>query len=118
MNVPELPIIEFVDPDDSTAAAEIRRACETIGFFYVSGHGVPAQVIEEALATSQAFFALPTAEKEAIAVTRRNYRGYIPMAAFSANAGDRMRHDHTWHIGHALSFGDKVTLRFEFRSNK
>ena len=89
MNAPELPIIELAHGSDRSTAAEIRRACETIGFFYVRGHGVPAQAIEDTLTASQAFFALPTAEKEAIAVTRRNYRGYIPMAAFSANSGDR-----------------------------
>ena len=44
--------------------AEIRGACETVGFFTVVGHGVPDELIEEVAARSRAFFELPDAEKE------------------------------------------------------
>ncbi len=70
-------------------ASEIARACEDTGFFYARGHGVPAGVIDAAWAACRGFFALPAADKLAVAVSRRRYRGYIPMAAFSANDGDR-----------------------------
>lgn len=95
MNESGLPIIDLrtftgANGDRRHAVAtEIQRACEETGFFYLSGHGVPGEVIGEALAASAAFFDLPTAEKRAIAVTPRNYRGYIPLAAFSANKGGR-----------------------------
>ena len=69
------------------AADEIARASETIGFFLVTGHGVPPAAIAEAWAETRAFFALPQAEKDALAVTRERYRGYIPLAAFSPNDG-------------------------------
>jgi isopenicillin N synthase-like dioxygenase len=45
-------------------AAEVRRACEGVGFLTVVGHGVDGQLIEEVAARSRAFFDLPDAEKD------------------------------------------------------
>ena len=44
-------------------AAEVRRACEDVGFLTVVGHGVDAQLIADVAARSRAFFDLPEAEK-------------------------------------------------------
>ena len=59
-------------------AAEIGRACETIGFLMVTGHGVPQGLIDEADGLSRAFFDLPLEEKMSIAIgeksARRGYR--------------------------------------------
>src|ERR1051325_1793630 len=59
-------------------ACQVASACEEIGFFAVTGHGVPDQVIAELVAQSYAFFDLPLAEK--LAVRRplpEQNRGYI-----------------------------------------
>jgi len=56
----------------------IRRASETVGFFYVRDHGVPAALRERAFAQAKAFFALPEAAKREVQVNRR-HRGYIPV---------------------------------------
>lgn len=41
------------------AAAAIREACETIGFFAITGHGVPQETVDAARREVMAFFALP-----------------------------------------------------------
>ena len=60
-------------------AGQLHRACEEIGFFAVTGHGVPGAVIGELIAQSYAFFDLPAAEKLAVRRPRpEQNRGYIP----------------------------------------
>ena len=51
----------------AATAAEIGRACEEIGFFYIKGHGVPEAVIARAWSLAEAFFALPDEAKRAAA---------------------------------------------------
>lgn len=46
-------------------------------FFYLKGHGVPKERMDEVLKLSRAFFARPTEEKEAISISKEDMaRGY------------------------------------------
>ncbi|MPZ79774.1 MAG: isopenicillin N synthase family oxygenase [Actinophytocola sp.] len=76
-----LPVIDVSDP--TAAAGEIERACRDTGFFYVTGHGVPASLRSRLDAESRAFFALPEQEKLEIEMSRggRAWRGYFPVGA-------------------------------------
>ena len=49
--------------DRRAVAQKIGAACRDIGFFYVTGHGVPAAVIERTVDASKAFFARPREDK-------------------------------------------------------
>jgi len=77
-----LPVIDLSawgDDDRALAdvAARIGAACRDVGFFYVVNHGVGAELINAAFAQSKAFFALPVAEKQRIAIeTIGGNRGY------------------------------------------
>jgi isopenicillin N synthase-like dioxygenase len=44
-------------------AGQIQAACRERGFFYVTGHGVPAGLLDELAGASAEFFALPLASK-------------------------------------------------------
>src|ERR1700730_17071985 len=60
-------------------ARQIASACEQIGFFAITGHGVPGAVIADLIAQSYAFFDLPLAEKLVVRRPRpEQNRGYIP----------------------------------------
>src|SRR5882672_1239146 len=59
-------------------AAEVRRACERIGFFYLAGHGVPQALVDGAFAASREFHALPLADKHALKINENNI-GYLPV---------------------------------------
>jgi isopenicillin N synthase-like dioxygenase len=61
-------------------AAEVRHACENIGFFYALGHGVPETLIDRAFAASRRFHALPLEEKLKLRVNENNI-GYLPINA-------------------------------------
>jgi hypothetical protein len=46
-------------------AGQIQTACRERGFFYVTGHGVPAGLLGRRAEASAEFFALPLADKHA-----------------------------------------------------
>ena len=59
-------------------AAQVRRASEQVGFFYLAGHGVPETLIDSAFAASREFHAMPLAEKLALKLNENNI-GYLPV---------------------------------------
>ena len=81
-----LPVIDMAalfgdGPDRARVADEIARACEAHGFFYLVGHGVTPKILGALEAESRRFFALPLAERMAIAMDKggRAWRGYFPV---------------------------------------
>jgi isopenicillin N synthase-like dioxygenase len=83
-----LPIIDmgplFVADDlagRKRVAGKIARACRAHGFFYLTGHGIGRDVLNELEAESRRFFALPEASRMAISMDRggRAWRGYFPL---------------------------------------
>jgi isopenicillin N synthase-like dioxygenase len=81
---PVVDISAFVRADGSerdrcNIARQIANACETIGFFAVTGHGVPRSVIADLVEQAYKFFDLPLDEKFAVKRPRpEQNRGYIP----------------------------------------
>lgn len=64
-------------PRSAQVARQIREAGLAAGFFYVSGHGIPAALIERQFALTRAFFDLPQAAKDAVSLKHsRSMRGY------------------------------------------
>ena len=86
-------------------AEEISRACEHIGFFLVSGHGVDPALCEQARRESMAFFELSLEEK--LAIRRQqddlSVRGYEPLGTehLSATIGVETPPD----LKESISFG-------------
>jgi isopenicillin N synthase-like dioxygenase len=86
----ELPVIDVAPLTDGSQGAagaavaeHIQAACRDRGFFYVTGHGVPADLLGQLADASAEFFALPLADKLQIAMERggRAWRGYFPVGA-------------------------------------
>ena len=69
-------------------AALIRQACEDRGFFYITGHGVPDDLIADVLAGARALFELPDDAKQAVhkANSPAN-RGYEPLGGQTLEPG-------------------------------
>jgi isopenicillin N synthase-like dioxygenase len=67
----------------AAVAGQIQAACREHGFFYVTGHGVPAGLLDELTGAAAEFFALPATAKMEIAMERggRAWRGYFPVGA-------------------------------------
>src|SRR5438477_200295 len=65
---PLIDLTDFVRPDAAPVARQavvdaVARACATIGFLAVTGHGVPQRAIDDLTAASYAFFELPMADQ-------------------------------------------------------
>ncbi len=75
------------EAEKAHVAGTVRDACETVGFFYLAGHGIGGEIIRAMRDILVEFFARPECEKLCVAITPDLYRGYIPIAAFSANDG-------------------------------
>src|ERR1700757_3388389 len=55
----------------------LREVAHEVGFFYLIGHDVPAELTGRMLAAARRLFALPQAEKDAVAMVRSpHFRGY------------------------------------------
>lgn len=59
-------------------AEQIRRACTTHGFFFISGHGFTPQEREEVMNASRAFFDLDKSTKAAMPIRVRAYLLALP----------------------------------------
>ncbi|HEY0107208.1 MAG TPA: 2-oxoglutarate and iron-dependent oxygenase domain-containing protein [Rhizomicrobium sp.] len=83
----QLPVIDVAplfggDPASrARTAGAIGAACRTHGFFYASGHGIAAALLERLDEAAREFFALPQAEKNEIAMVHGGpaWRGYFPV---------------------------------------
>jgi isopenicillin N synthase-like dioxygenase len=90
VTAPSLPVVDVAafatgtEHDTAAAASAAGRIDEIfreIGFLLVTGHGIETAVKERMLEQLRLFFALPTEEKEAIAIGRSPcHRGYVGIA--------------------------------------
>lgn len=61
----------------SALSEQLREVGHEVGFFYLTGHGVPDALIARMLAAARRFFALPAEAKDAVAMVRSpHFRGY------------------------------------------
>jgi isopenicillin N synthase-like dioxygenase len=82
--VTAIPVVDMAPlraGDADSVAGAIDRACRETGFFYVTGHGVPADLAARVDTLAREFFALSDEEKARIAMPRggRAWRGWFPL---------------------------------------
>jgi isopenicillin N synthase-like dioxygenase len=86
---PAVPVIDVapltggVVGAGTAVAEQIQEACRQHGFFYVTGHGVPQELVDDLAGASAEFFSLPLPDKLEIGMERggRAWRGYFPVGA-------------------------------------
>jgi isopenicillin N synthase-like dioxygenase len=80
----KLPIIDVSDlvsgDDAMRVAGEIGAICRDVGFFYVTGHGIPAETTARLFSEARRFFSSPSDIKEAASIKQSPHnRGYVGM---------------------------------------
>lgn len=80
VDVGTIPVIDIAPllngGDAADVAAQMHRAATEIGFFYLKGHGIAPELVEQAFAVARDFFELPVEAKETIAVNTHQ-RGWM-----------------------------------------
>lgn len=79
LNLPILDLSRLDAGDEAAAAfrADLRAATHDVGFFYLTGTGIPAELEQRLHRTARAFFELPEEDKLAIEnVKSPHFRGY------------------------------------------
>ena len=84
--VPEIDFAPFLSGDASGKAEvteKIGTACEGIGFFYLTGHGIAPEITEGIFTASRQFFALSSEQRHdpSLLISPRHSRGYQPLGA-------------------------------------
>lgn len=97
-----LPVIDLRAPD----VAQLRRACEEHGFFYVSHHGVDASLERRLEAASRKFFALPLETKQRVSMASggRAWRGWFPLGGELTSGAPDLKEG--FYFGDELPAGD------------
>ncbi|OBK20691.1 isopenicillin N synthase family dioxygenase [Mycobacterium asiaticum] len=74
--VTTLPVVDL-RADSALLRTRLREAAHGVGFFYLTGHGVPEALTARVLDAARRLFALPQADKDAVAMVRSpHFRGY------------------------------------------
>jgi isopenicillin N synthase-like dioxygenase len=82
-SAPFVPVVD-ISADPEAVAADLDEICRTVGFFQITGHGVPDDVAGPAWTMATRFFDLPLADKLSVARPTPDYPyGYIPLAGES-----------------------------------
>ena len=72
-----------------TLAAELRFACETVGFHYLANHGIPWSLVERTFEAARQFHALPLESKLKLKINEHNI-GYLPMRGATLRNGQSL----------------------------
>jgi len=80
------PLVQGLDGQDQVVS-EIMSACRDIGFLSIVGTGVAPELIKNMRDAVRRVFAVDEQDKWDQAITRENYRGYIPLSFFTPNDG-------------------------------
>jgi isopenicillin N synthase-like dioxygenase len=71
-----LPVVDLRD-DPAALRERLRTVAHEVGFFYLTGHDVPDGLTERLLIQARRLFALPDADKDAVAMRHSpHFRGY------------------------------------------
>jgi isopenicillin N synthase-like dioxygenase len=99
-NFDSIPIIDIAGlysedlGDRQQVAAALKDACETSGFFYITNHRVSSSQIADAFRVTEAFFALPYAEKCRYHLAQSSHhRGYFGFGDLRADLHEQTSFD-------------------------
>ena len=93
MQIPLIDLTDALQPDgprSAEVARQMRAAGLAAGFFYVSRHGIPAELIGRQFDAARALFDLPLDAKQAVSLTRSiSLRGYEALGQQTLDADAR-----------------------------
>src|SRR5258708_8202694 len=119
--IPVIDISPLMDgsPAEAQAVAKaVGQACRGVGFFYISGHGVPPALMQRVFDSSAAFFTGPAAMREAVSFSGHgHHRGHFRLGGEALDPGKPPDVKEAFNIGLELPPDDPDMLaRAPFRA--
>lgn len=119
--IPVIDISPLVSGSPAQAQAVTKalgQACRDVGFFYISGHGVPPALMKRVFEASAAFFTGPASIREAVSFSGPgDNRGYIRLGGETLDPGKPPDVKEAFNIGLELPPDDPEMLaRAPFRA--
>ena len=115
--IPELDFREWTNLETRELFVEkMGSALKDIGFFALTGHGIPLELIEDAYSISEDFFSMPEDDKiryEQVEINRQ--RGFIPFGVEHAKNNPAPDLKEFWQTGRTLADGHP--LKEEYPAN-
>ncbi len=111
-DIPQIDVSELVSGDPGPALIEqLSPACRDVGFFYVHGHGIKAELIAELREEAEHFFSQPFEQKIMIKLNHR-MRGYLPLdyASYEGEENAAKSHQEGFWISHDRPSPDERSL--------
>ena len=113
-SIPTIDISPLGDTAHPRYAATVRQvmdACTGIGFLSITGTGINQNDLNRVRDCVREIFAIPEQSKWDQAITRGNYRGFIPMGFFSPNDGSGKADKYEGYKLHRETAGDAPVRR-------
>ena len=112
------PLVGGSAAEAQAVAKALGRACRDVGFFYISGHGVPPALMKRVFDTSAAFFTGPASVRDAVSFSGPGgNRGYIQLGGETLDPGKPPDVKEAFNIGLELPPDDPEMLaRAPFRA--
>jgi isopenicillin N synthase-like dioxygenase len=112
------PLVSGSAAQAQAAARALGQACRDVGFFYISGHGVPPALMNRVFASSAAFFTGPASIRDAVSFSGPgDNRGYIRLGGETLDPGKPPDVKEAFNIGLELPPDDPEMLaRAPFRA--
>ncbi|KZT57771.1 Clavaminate synthase-like protein [Calocera cornea HHB12733] len=93
-SIPVVDIAPLLSPLSSArfdAAQQLASACENVGFLYLTGHGIPPELVQQAFGAARAYFALPLERKMREWIYGSPHlRGYEPVHGARVDPGVKL----------------------------
>lgn len=107
-----IPVIDIsASTSTEEACSQIDAACRGIGFFAITGHDVPSELLDGVLAATREFFAQPLPSKNSLAIELSDHhRGYAGLEGELLQPGMRSDRKET------MDFGPEVPVDDPLRS--
>ena len=101
------PLVARNVEGEAAVARAIGTACREIGFFYITGHGIPATAVERVFVAAASLFAAPVSVKAGSAFSGPGAnRGYIPLGGETLDPGRPADVKEAFNIGLELAADD------------
>lgn len=112
------PLVSGSPAQAQAVAKALGHACRDVGFFYISGHGVPPALMKRVFEASAAFFTGPASIREAVSFSGPgDNRGYIRLGGETLDPGKPPDVKEAFNIGLELPPDDPEMLaRAPFRA--